>query len=57
MDPEAGQISSKDTQTPQQPIRDLEIAPALKRDRLLARVRAARRRLPQVPPGAFARMR
>lgn len=50
--------TGKDTTvpTPTQ-LRGPEIGPALKRDRLLQRVRAARKRLPQSPPGALARLR
>lgn len=49
-------LSSKDAKAHQQ-IRGPEIGPALKRDRLLNRVRAARRRLIQTPPDALARLR
>jgi len=49
--------SSKDVAKGRQEIRGPEIGPALKRDRLLNRVRAARQRLPQAPPDALARLR
>lgn len=46
---------SKDTKAPQ-PLRGPEIGPALKRDRVLQRVRAARKRLAPASDG-FARVR
>ena len=50
-------LSSKDVAKARQEVRGPEIGPALKRDRLLNRVRAARQRLPQAPPDAVARLR
>jgi hypothetical protein len=46
--------SSKDTQRTSAEIRGPEIGPALKRDRLLQRVRAARKRLTPVPTRRLA---
>lgn len=40
-----------------QEIRGPELGPALKRDRLLQRVRAARKRLTPVAPNGLARLR
>jgi len=48
---------SKDVSRAQEEIRGPEIGPAHKRDELLQRVRAARRRLAQAPPNALARFR
>lgn len=48
---------SKDVDRIQDEIRTLELGPALQRDRLLQRVRAARKRLPGSPPGGLARLR
>jgi len=48
---------SKDVGKAQEEIRGPEIGPALKRDQLLQRVRAARKRLGQTSPSAFARFR
>lgn len=50
-------LSSKDVAKANQEIRGPEIGPALKRDRLLDRVRAARQRLPQTPSDALTRLR
>ena len=50
-------LSSKDVAKAHEEIRGPEIGPALKRDRLLNRVRAARQRLPQAPSDAVARLR
>lgn len=47
---------SKDTAPTPQPLRGPEIGPALKRDRLLQRVRAARKRLAPTTDG-LARLR
>lgn len=52
-----GPLSDKDVNRIQDEIRSPELGPALKRDRLLQRVRAARKRLPASPPGALARLR
>jgi len=49
-------LSSKDIAKAQE-VRGPEIGPALKRDRLLDRVRAARQRLPQTPSDALSRLR
>jgi hypothetical protein len=49
-----GPLSSKDVNRTQDEIRGPELGPALKRDRLLQRVRAARKRLTQVPPQRLA---
>lgn len=49
--------TGKDTIDSATQLRGPEIGPALKRDRLLQRVRAARKRLPQSPPNALARLR
>lgn len=38
-------------------IRAAELGPTLRRDLLLQRVRAARKRLPQAPAGGLARVR
>ena len=46
--------SSKDASRAQDEIRGPEIDPALKRDRLLQRVRSARKRLTQTPPQRLA---
>ncbi|MGN6557458.1 MAG: hypothetical protein ACTHLH_05550 [Solirubrobacterales bacterium] len=50
-------LSSKPVTRAHQEIRGPEIGPALKRDRLLNRVRAARQRLVQTPPDTLARLR
>jgi hypothetical protein len=55
MDAPAEPRNDKATQRTQE-VRGPEIGPALKRDQLLARVRAARKRL-QAPPGSLARLR
>lgn len=47
---------SKDPKTTQEEIRGPEIGPALKRDRLLQKVRAARKRLSPTP-STMARLR
>lgn len=49
--------TSKDAIPSPTQLRGSEIGPALKRDRLLQRVRAARKRLPQAPSNALARLR
>jgi len=51
-----GPPSSKDATRSKDEIRGPEIGPALKRDMLLQRVRAARKRLSPIP-GAIARVR
>jgi len=57
-DPAAGPPpSSKAPERTTEELRRLELGPALKRDQVLARVRAARKRLSQGPPGALARLR
>lgn len=45
--------SSKDVSRTTEEIRGPEIGPAIKRDRLLQRVRAARKRLSSAPSGAL----
>jgi hypothetical protein len=50
-------LSSKDVTRTRREIRGPEIDPALRRDRLLNRVRAARQRLRETPPDALARLR
>lgn len=57
MDAPAEHPSDKSTPTTPQEVRGPEIGPALKRDQLLTRVRAARKRLSQAPPGALAKLR
>ncbi|HEX7279370.1 MAG TPA: hypothetical protein VF255_07080 [Solirubrobacterales bacterium] len=49
-------LSSKDADKTRDEIRGPEIGPALKRDRLLQRVRAARKRLSPIP-SAVPRLR
>lgn len=51
-----GPLSSKDVNKTQNEIRGPEIGPALKRDMLLQRVRAARKRLSPIP-NAVPRLR
>lgn len=48
---------SKDVTRAHQEIRDPELGPATKRERLVQRVLAARRRFPQTPRGPLARIR
>jgi hypothetical protein len=48
---------SKDVARAHQEIRVPELGPTSKRDRLVQRVRAARKRLPQTPRGPLARIR
>ena len=48
---------SKDVSRAHQEIRSPELGPTLKRERLLQRVRTARKRLPQNPRSALARIR
>lgn len=55
--PGAEPLVSKSTPRAPEEIRGPELGPALKRDQLLSRVRAARKRLSQVPPGALAKLR
>jgi hypothetical protein len=50
-------LSSKDVSRTHREIRGPEIGPALKRDRLLNRVRAARQRLLETPSDSLARVR
>ncbi|HWN74055.1 MAG TPA: hypothetical protein VNN15_09640 [Solirubrobacterales bacterium] len=50
-------LSSKDVTRAHPEIRGPELGPALKRDRLLNRVRAARQRLLQTPSDALTRLR
>jgi hypothetical protein len=57
MKPQAGSFSTKAAGSPREELRQAELGPALKRDRLLQRVRAAGRRLPRNSSGAFARLR
>jgi hypothetical protein len=52
-----GPLNSKDVNRTHEEIRGLEIGPALKRDRLLQKVRAARKRLSPVPSPALPRLR
>jgi|GEM_PF-1382437 len=55
MNPPAGPLSSKEIDPTQQIVRGPEIGPAQKRDVLLQRVRAARKRL-SPPSGAMPRL-
>jgi hypothetical protein len=48
---------NNDVSRAHQELRSPELGPALKRERLLQRVRAARKRLPQAPRGPLARIR
>lgn len=48
---------SSDVTRARKEIRSSELGPTLKRERLLQRVRAARKRLPQTPRGPLARIR
>jgi hypothetical protein len=50
-------LSSKDVARTQEEIRGREPDPALRRDRLMQRARAARRRLARFPGDAQARLR
>jgi len=50
-------LSSRDVTRTHDEIRGPELGPAFKRDRLLQRVLAARKRLPQTPSNALARWR
>jgi hypothetical protein len=50
-------LSSKEVNRTHEEIRSPELGPAHRRERLLARVRAASRRLPQTPSSAWARIR
>jgi hypothetical protein len=50
-------LSSKDVIKAHEEIRGPELGPAIKRDRLLRRVLAARKRLPETPSSALARFR
>lgn len=51
-----GPLSSKDVSKTRDELRGPELGPALKRDIVLQRVRAARKRLSPIP-GAVARLR
>jgi hypothetical protein len=51
-----GPLNSKDVTKTQDELRGPELGPALKRDIVLQRVRAARKRLSPIP-GAVARLR
>lgn len=46
---------SKDDGKDHPPIRSIELGPAIKRERLVQRVRAARKRLPQTPASSSTR--
>ena len=48
---------SSDVAKAHQELHGPDLTPALKRDRLLRRVLAARKRLPQTPRGSLARFR
>jgi hypothetical protein len=50
-------LSSKAVDKTHEEIRSPELGPAHKRERLLARVRAASKRLPQSRPNTWARIR
>lgn len=50
-------LSRKEVNRTHEEIRSPELGPAHKRERLLARVRAASKRLPQAPSSAWARIR
>lgn len=52
-----GPRSSKNVDRTREEIRGAELGPALKRDQLLQRVRAARKRLSPIPSNALARLR
>lgn len=52
-----GPLSSKDVSKTHEEIRGPEIGPALKRDRLLQKVRAAQKRLSPNPSHSLARLR
>jgi hypothetical protein len=52
-----GPLSSKDVNRTHEEIRGPEIGPALRRDRLLQKARAARKRLAPVPSHRLARLR
>jgi hypothetical protein len=51
-----GPLSSKDVNRTHEEIRGPEIGPALNRDRLLQKVRAARKRLSPIPSRALPRL-
>lgn len=57
MDAPPATLSTEDTDKAPREVRGPEIGPALKRDRLLQRVRAARKRLTPKSPDAMARLR
>jgi hypothetical protein len=48
---------SKDVSRAHEEIRSPELGPTLKRERLLQRVRAARKRFPQAPSSPWAKIR
>ena len=50
-------LSSKDVSRAHEEIRSPDLGPARSRDRLLQRVLAARKRLPQTPANPLARIR
>jgi hypothetical protein len=52
-----GPLSSKDADRTREEIRGPELGPARKRDQLLQRVRAARKRLSPIPSSALTRLR
>jgi hypothetical protein len=52
-----GPLSSKDVSKTHEELRNPELGPARRRERLVQRVLAARKRLPQTPPSALARTR
>jgi hypothetical protein len=57
MNPPASSLSSPDATPTRQEIRSPELGPALKRDKMLQRVRAARQRLARNPGDSLARVR
>jgi len=57
MTPPSAPLSSKDVDRISDEFRTPDLGPARKRERLLQRVRAAQRRLPQAPSGRLARFR
>lgn len=57
MNARSASLSKHAAGTAKEGIRKADLGPALKRDRLLQRVMAAGKRLPQNPPDALARPR
>jgi hypothetical protein len=57
MNPPPVGLSSKEVSRTREEIRSPDLGPAQKRERLLARVRAASKRLPQTPSSAWTRIR